>query len=81
VVELIKSGTQQLLSYPGEYYDMVSFGMQEEGFACSNQGADEGMIKKGSTWGSLGWIYAAGTYGLLRGMTQSKVLNWWETGS
>ena len=75
VVELIKSGTQQLLSYPGEYYDMVSFGMQEEGFACSNQGIDEGMIEKGSTWGSLGWIYAAGTYGLLRGVIQSENLD------
>lgn len=70
VVKLIMSGTQQLLSYPKEYYGMVSIGMQEEGFASSNQGVDDGLIKKGSTWGSLGWIYAAGTYGLLSGITQ-----------
>lgn len=47
--------------------------MQEEGFACSNQGADEGLIKKGDTWGSLGWVYGAGTFGLLEFLSEDEV--------
>lgn len=40
--------------------------MQEEGFACSDQGVDDGMIRKGDTWGALGWVFAAGTYPVWR---------------
>jgi hypothetical protein len=40
--------------------------MQEEGFACSDQGVDGGMIHKGDTWGALGWVFAAGTYPVWR---------------
>ena len=64
VSKLILHGTQQLLSVPGNLYGLCGTGMQEEGFACSNQGADDGLITKGDTWGSLGWVFAAGTYGV-----------------
>lgn len=64
--ELIACNTQQLLAHPGELYELCAPGTQEEGFACSNQGVDEGMIKKGDTWGSLGWIYSAGVFGLTK---------------
>lgn len=62
VSELILHGTQQLLSLPGSLYGLCGEGMQEEGFACSHQGVDDGLIKKGDTWGALGWVFAAGTY-------------------
>lgn len=63
VSRLILYGTQQLLALPGRMHGLVGVGMQEEGFACSDQGVDEGMIRKGDTWGALGWVFAAGTYG------------------
>jgi hypothetical protein len=59
---LILHGTQQLLSLRGNLCGLCDQGMQEEGFACSDQGVDEGMIRKGDTWGALGWVFAAGTY-------------------
>jgi hypothetical protein len=31
-----------------------------------DQGGDDGLIAKGDTWGGLGWIYTAGTEGLMR---------------
>jgi hypothetical protein len=42
----------------------VDIGMQPEGVGITSQGMDEELIRKGDTWGSLGWIYSAGTYGL-----------------
>lgn len=63
---LIMHGTQQMLSYPENLYGLIEPGMQEEGFAVSSLGRDEGLITKGDTWGSLGWVYAIGTYGILR---------------
>ena len=63
---LILSGTQQLLALPDRMHGLVGAGMQEEGFACSDQGVDDGMIRKGDTWGALGWVFAAGTYPVWR---------------
>ena len=64
VTQLILYGTQQILSLPGNLHGLCEPGMQEEGFACSHQGIDDGLISKGDTWGSLGWVFAAGTYGV-----------------
>jgi hypothetical protein len=75
VAMLIVNGTQQMLAYPGNLYGLIGLGMQEEGFACSNLGLYEGMIKKGDTWGSLGWVYAAGTYGLIQVMMMDDIIN------
>ena len=44
-------------------------GMQPEGFGICPQGLDEGMIKKGDIWGTLGWIYSAGIGGVERYLT------------
>jgi len=74
VARLVLNGTQQLLSYPGNHYGLIATGMQEEGFACSSLGMDEGLIKKGDTWGSLGWIYATGTYDVLRVLLETDTL-------
>lgn len=68
VAQLILFATQQMLSLPGRSVDLVASGLQEEGFACSDQGADDGMITKGSTWGSLGWVIGAGTYPVWRAL-------------
>jgi hypothetical protein len=64
VAELIAHGTQQILSHPGNTYGFADIGMQPEGSAFCDQGADDGLIRKGDIWGGLGWIYTAGTYGL-----------------
>jgi len=72
VSELVLTGTQQMLSRPGKLFDLIDTGMQEEGFACSNQGIDNNMIAKGSTWGSLGWVFAAGTYPIWQVITRNK---------
>ncbi len=63
---LIAEGTQQLLSHPGDLLGYADIGMQPEGVGITSQGLDEGLIAKGDTWGSLGWIYQAGIYGLER---------------
>lgn len=64
MAEWIAIGTQQLLSHPGDLMGFADLGMQPEGFGICNQGIDEGMIAKGDIWGTLGWIYSAGIYGL-----------------
>ncbi|WP_424769222.1 hypothetical protein [Paenibacillus sp. sgz302251] len=64
MAEWIAIGTQQMLSHPGDLMGFVDLGMQPEGFGICNQGIDEGMIAKGDIWGTLGWIYSAGIYGL-----------------
>jgi len=64
VADLIANGTQQLLSYPGNLMGFADIGMQPEGVSLCNQGVDEGLITKGDIWGSLGWIYTAGIFGM-----------------
>ncbi|HZQ10604.1 MAG TPA: hypothetical protein VFD70_28755, partial [Anaerolineae bacterium] len=64
VAEWVAHGTQQLLSYPGDLMGFADIGMQPEGIGLCNQGVDEGLIAKGGIWGSLGWIYSAGIFGL-----------------
>jgi hypothetical protein len=66
IAHLTARGTAQILSHPGEMFGFAGTGMQPEGIAFCDQGADDGLITKGSTWGGLGWIYTAGTYGLGR---------------
>ena len=66
IADLIAYGTQQILSYPQERFGFADVGMQPEGIAFCNQGADDGLIVKGDIWGGLGWIYTAGTFGLDR---------------
>ncbi len=72
VAALILHGTQQMLSLPDRSLGLARAGLQEEGFACSHQGVDEGMIAKGSTWGSLGWVFAAGTFGVWQGLSEEE---------
>jgi hypothetical protein len=64
VAQLIAAGTQQLLSYPGDLLGFADIGMQPEGVGITSQGFDDGLMAKGDIWGSLGWIYSAGTFGL-----------------
>jgi hypothetical protein len=59
-------GCQQMLSYEDERFGFADTGMQPEGIAFCDQGADDHLISKGDTWGGLAWIYTAGTYGLRR---------------
>jgi hypothetical protein len=66
MAEWIAIGTQQLLSHPQDKMGFTDIGMQPEGFAVCNQGIDMGMIAKGDIWGTLGWIYSAGIFGLGR---------------
>lgn len=73
VAEWIAIGTQQLLSHPGDLMGFTDLGMQPEGFGICNQGIDEGMIAKGDIWGTLGWIYSAGIYGLGKYLESRKV--------
>lgn len=74
LAELIAYGTQQCLSYPGNLMWFTDIGMQPEGIALSNQGADEGLITKGSFWGSFGWIYSAGIFGLDNYLREKKLM-------
>lgn len=64
MAEWIAAATAQILSYPGDDMGFADVGMQPEGFGICPQGVDEGMIQKGGIWGTLGWIYSAGIYGL-----------------
>ncbi|MCL6442590.1 MAG: AGE family epimerase/isomerase [Alicyclobacillus sp.] len=73
IAQLIITGTQQLLSHPKNLMGFTDIGMQPEGFGLTNQGIDEGQIAKGDIWGTLGWIYSAGSYGILRYFDDSKV--------
>ena len=66
MAEQIAQGTCQILSWPQDFMGFADIGMQPEGFGICPQGEDEGMIRKGDIWGTLGWIYSAGIYGLGR---------------
>jgi len=66
VADLAAPGCQQMLSHEGERFGFADTGMQPEGIAFCDQGVDDHLIAKGDTWGGLGWIYSAGTYGLNR---------------
>ena len=62
--ERIAAATAQIMSRPDDGMGFADIGMQPEGFGICPQGIDEGMIQKGDIWGTLGWIYSAGIYGL-----------------
>jgi hypothetical protein len=64
IAELIAASSLQLLAVPGDRHGFADTGMQPEGISFCPQGADDGLIQKGATWGGLGWPYTAGTYGL-----------------
>lgn len=64
VAELVAASSLQLLASPGSRHGFADTGMQPEGIAFCPQGADDGLISKGDTWGGLGWPYTAGTFGL-----------------
>lgn len=64
MAEWIARATAQILSCFADDMGFADIGMQPEGFGICPQGADEGMIQKGGIWGTLGWIYSAGIYGL-----------------
>lgn len=69
MAEWISTATHQILSWPGDDMGFADSGMQPEGFGICPQGLDEGMIKKGDIWGTLGWIYSAGIGGVERYLT------------
>ncbi|PZE21616.1 hypothetical protein [Paenibacillus xerothermodurans] len=71
--KLIAAGTQQLLSYPDDLMGFADIGMQPEGFGVCWQGVDDGFIAKGDIWGTLGWIYTAGIFGLGRYLDGLKI--------
>lgn len=64
IAELIAHASLQLLAVPGQLHGFADTGMQPEGIAFCDQGVDDGVIRKGDTWGGLAWPYTAGTYGL-----------------
>lgn len=64
VADWMAHGTHQILSWKGDLMGFKDTGMQPEGFGICPQGIDDGQIHKGDIWGSLGWIYSAGIYGL-----------------
>lgn len=74
MAEWIASATAQILSWPNDDMGFADIGMQPEGFGICPQGADEGMIRKGGIWGTLGWIYSAGIYGLENYLMQKEEL-------
>lgn len=64
IAEWAAIASSQILSYPEDHMGFADIGMQPEGFGICPQGMDDGMIQKGGIWGTLGWIYSAGIYGL-----------------
>lgn len=64
MAEWIAVASSQICSFPGDDMGFADIGMQPEGFGICPQGVDDGMIQKGGIWGTLGWIYSAGIYGL-----------------
>ena len=66
MAEWISIAAHQILSWPGDTMGFAGPGMQPEGFGICPQGLDEGMIRKGDIWGTLGWIYSAGIGGVER---------------
>ncbi|HHV13504.1 MAG TPA: hypothetical protein GXX75_24855 [Clostridiales bacterium] len=75
MAEWIGIGTEQILSCPMDSMTFADIGMQPEGFGICNQGIDEGMIAKGDIWGTLGWVYSAGIYGLGRYLEEKNKKN------
>lgn len=75
MAEWISTAGHQILSWPGDDMGFADVGMQPEGFGICAQGMDEGMIRKGDIWGTLGWIYSAGIGGMERYLecTEEKV--------
>lgn len=53
-----------LLADPHERFGLADVGMQPEGIAFCDQGADDDVIRKGDRWGGLAWPYSAGTTAL-----------------
>lgn len=66
VAREIAISSTQFISHPGCSFGFVDYGMQPEGWGICSQGIDEGLIHKGDTWGSLGWIYSATIDGISR---------------
>ncbi|TDE07918.1 hypothetical protein [Jiangella asiatica] len=66
VAQLIAHSSVQLLSVPERSYGFADIGMQPEGISFCDQGADDGLIRKGDTWGGLAWPYSAGTFGMAK---------------
>lgn len=66
MAEMICIATHQIMSYKEDDMGFKDSGMQPEGFGICAQGMDDGMIQKGDIWGSLGWIYSAGIFGVKR---------------
>ncbi len=66
MADWISIAAHQILSRPGDSMGFADSGMQPEGFGICPQGLDEGMIRKGDIWGTLGWIYSAGIGGVER---------------
>ncbi|WP_333792103.1 hypothetical protein [Muricomes intestini] len=66
MAEWISIATNQIMSYPEDNMGFTDLGMQPEGFGVCPQGMDEGMIRNGDIWGTLGWIYSAGIDGMKR---------------
>lgn len=66
MADWISAAAHQIMSWPGDVMGFTDIGMQPEGFGICPQGMDEGMIQKGDIWGTLGWIYSAGTDGVDR---------------
>ncbi|MDN3310463.1 hypothetical protein QWJ90_05940 [Microbacterium oryzae] len=64
VAELVAHSSVEILSSPGQLHGFADTGMQPEGISFCDQGAYDGLIRKGDTWGGLGWPYTAGTTGL-----------------
>lgn len=64
LAHLIAYSSLQILAVPEQLHGFVDAGMQPEGISFTCQGADEGLIQKGDTWGGLGWPYTAGTSAL-----------------
>jgi hypothetical protein len=64
VAELIAHSSLELLSVPDRMHGFADTGMQPEGISFCDQGRDDGLIRKGDTWGGLGWPYTAGTTGM-----------------
>lgn len=64
MAELIAASSLELLAVPGALHGFTDSGMQPEGISFCSQGADDGLIVKGDTWGGLGWPYTAGSFGL-----------------
>lgn len=64
IAELIAHSSIEILATPVRRHGFADTGMQPEGISFCDQGGYDGLIRKGDTWGGLGWPYTAGTTGL-----------------